>query len=290
LDSCESYDTTLGYDGAWSSHPATLIQGRRTFGYANVGPMLYAIAGYNGSQLATAERWAYESYLPITMNKPFTNLGFDSQFNGNADGWSSQSGFWYFDSENLYTYGLDSLWSSANYDQVFGNLDYSARMMRLGCIGCSSNLIIRGTPAPLSADNKWNKQYIFQVSGDRYFSIFKISGSSEVALQFWTYSDAILPLGNWNTLRVFANGPTFYFTINGTLVWSGTDSTFAAGLVGVSMFGSVDAGDELLVDWATLYTDVGTMGSPGTISPEQQLLNDAAKLTGGGVVTGHQVP
>ena len=81
LDSCEVYDTTQGYFGSWATHPAILIEGRRTFGYANIGPVLYAIAGWNGSYLTSAERWSYESFLPLIMNRPFMQLGFDSQFN-----------------------------------------------------------------------------------------------------------------------------------------------------------------------------------------------------------------
>jgi len=62
---CEVYDTNAGYSGVWKTVPAVMLQGRRTFAYANIGPVLYAIAGYNGSFLNTAERWSYEMYLPM---------------------------------------------------------------------------------------------------------------------------------------------------------------------------------------------------------------------------------
>ncbi len=67
LDSCESYDTSQGYSGVWKAHPAIMIQARRTFGYASIGPVLYAIAGWNGSYLTTAERWSFDAYLPVTI-------------------------------------------------------------------------------------------------------------------------------------------------------------------------------------------------------------------------------
>ena len=67
LDSCESYDTTQGYSGTWQSHPSIMIEGRRTFAYANIGPVLYAIAGWRGTYLQTAERWSFESFLPLTI-------------------------------------------------------------------------------------------------------------------------------------------------------------------------------------------------------------------------------
>jgi N-acetylneuraminic acid mutarotase len=67
LDTCESYDTTQGYSGTWEAHPSILIEGRRTFGYASIGPVMYAIAGYRSAFLQTAERWSFEAYLPITI-------------------------------------------------------------------------------------------------------------------------------------------------------------------------------------------------------------------------------
>jgi hypothetical protein len=56
LTSCESYDTTQGYAGTWATLPQTMIQGRRTYAYASLPEALYAVAGYNGTYLTTAER------------------------------------------------------------------------------------------------------------------------------------------------------------------------------------------------------------------------------------------
>lgn len=286
LDTCEGYDTTQGYSGAWKSGPGMLIEGRRTFGYANIGPVLYAVAGYNGTFLTSAERWSYESFLPLIMNRPFTHLGFDSQFNGTAPNWFSHSGLWYIGTENLHTYGVDNLWSSVSYYDTFSNLDYSARMKRLGCIGCASNLLIRGTPDPLSLDKRWDDYYSFQYTSDGYFSVWKQVNGVSTMLQGWTETDAITQGDAWNILRVFANGSSMYFTINGTLVWSGTDVDLTSGRVGIGMFSNTDPLDELLVDWAILYTDVGGMMMTDTLSPEQQLLNDAANLNPIGDETG----
>jgi len=287
LDTCEMYNTTQGYAGSWVTHPALLIEGRRSFGFANIGPVLYAIAGWNGGYMTSAERWSYETYLPLIQKEPFNQLGFDSQFNGSAPGWVSFSGQWYYNTENLYTSGLDGLWSTASYDQSFANLDYTARMKRLGCETCSSNLLIRGTPLPLGPENRWDEYYSFQYARDGHFSVFKRVSEVSTPLQGWTYTDVIHQGDAWNTLRVFASGSTLYFSINGTLVWSGTDTSLTSGRVGIGMFGSTDTGDELRVDWATLYTDGGGMIMTETVSPEQQLLNDAANLNPTGDETGH---
>lgn len=285
-DDCEVYDTTQGYGGPWTAHPAVMIQGRRTYAYANLGPVLYAIAGYNGSYMTTAERWSYESFLPMIMNKPFTHLGFDSQFNGSAYGWYSHSGDWYIGSEYLYSAGLDNLWSTASYYLPFANLDYTARIIRLGCAGCANNLLIRGTPDPLNAIFRWDDYYSFQYARNGFFSVWKSIDGVETAIQSWAYTDAIHQGDVWNTLRVFANGTSIYFTINGVLVWSGTDTSLSIGRAGIGMYGSNAAGDEIRVDWATLYTDVDGMMMSETVSPEQQQLNDAANLNPIGDETG----
>jgi hypothetical protein len=92
-------------------------------------------------------------------------------------------------------------------------------------------------------------------------------------LQPWTDSSAIVQGFAWNTLRVIASGGQLRFYINGTLVWSGTDSSLSYGRVGFGMFPS-STSDMLEIDWATL-TPSAILG-PATISPEQQALNDAA--------------
>jgi len=161
-------------------------------------------------------------------------------------------------------------------------------MMRLGCETCSSNLLIRGTPDPLDPQYRWDQYYSFQLSRDGFFSVYKRIGGVLTMLQGWTYSAAINQGDAWNILRVFANGSSIYYTINGTLVWSGTDTSLTSGRVGVGMYGSNAAGDEIRVDWATLYTDGGgTFAFSDMVSQEQQLLNDAANLNPIGDETGH---
>ena len=83
--------------------------------------------------------------------------------------------------------------------------------------------------------------------------MFRVNGAAIDALQGWTASDAIVTGGDWNVLRAVAAGSNLTFYINGQQVWSGTDSLFAAGQVGLGMFVPTDgSGDLLEVDWATL--------------------------------------
>ena len=177
----------------------------------------------------------------------------DSSFNGSADGWYSHSGTWYYDSNYLYTYGLEGYWSSASYAADFSNFDYQARMMRYGSESNANSLVFRGTPDPLTAAYNWYREYKLSYSRDGYYSIWKrIDGGAGIPLVSWTYTSAINQGDAWNTLRVVANGTSLTFYINGSLVWSGADSSLSSGRAGVNMYADLSTGEELLVDWALL--------------------------------------
>ena len=71
----------------------------------------------------------------------------------------------------------------------------------------------------------------------------------------WTPSPTINQGEAWNTLRVEARGTSLSFYINGTLLWSGTDSSLSSGRVGLAMYrDSSSTGNEFRVDWAYLCT------------------------------------
>lgn len=257
----------------------------------------------NTSQLFTREREVstyIEDYsglnpntssvgLPLVMRGvQATQAGFDSQFNGSAPGWESHSGTWTVDSNYYRTTGLADTSSSASYAADFTNFDYQARLWRSGCDTCANRLLVRGTPTPLGSDNHWYSFYMFQYTRTGSYSIWKqVTGGDATELQGWTSSSAINQGDAWNTLRVVGDGSNLYFYINGTLVWSGTDSSLTSGRVGIGMYrSSSSSGDQFLADWATLST-LGTTGldaftSSDTVSAEQQALNDAANGRGGG--------
>lgn len=65
LNSCKVYGTTQGDSGVWKMLPAYMQQGRGYFGYASIGPVLYAIAGFDDNYLNTSEKWSYEFSLPL---------------------------------------------------------------------------------------------------------------------------------------------------------------------------------------------------------------------------------
>jgi hypothetical protein len=220
-------------------------------------------------------------YLDDVSLESYGSTGFNSQFNGDTTGWESHSGTWYVDNDYYYSAGLIGAYSSASYSSNFNDFDYQVQMWRYGSAINTNNIIIRGTPNPLDTLNRWDSYYSFQYSKDGYFSVWKkLSGDSPVALQSWTSSSAILTYDNWNTLQVIANGSNLQFYINGTLVWSGTDTSLSSGRVGLSMYRDDDGinDDILYINWATLTTPSGTSTFEirDSISIEQQLLNEMA--------------
>jgi 3-keto-disaccharide hydrolase len=179
----------------------------------------------------------------------------DSSFNGTAPGWVSHSGTWYIGGQYLYTNGLSGTWSSASYTEDFGNFNYEVRMWRSGCDSCANHITFRGTPYPLTAANNWYNEYKLQYARNGSYSVYKrIAGGTSTALVPWTASAAIAQGDAWNTLRVEANGTSLSFYINGTLLWSGTDSSLSTGRAGVGMYQDSSTGNELRVDWARLCT------------------------------------
>jgi C1A family cysteine protease len=197
----------------------------------------------------------YSAYKNFTVAAP--TAGFDSQFNGTSTGWSAVKGAWSIYSSMYYrSTGLANLGASAKHTGSYGNFTYQVRMKRTGtCTGCANRVIIRGNPASLSSTFWWQPSYVFQYSNDGMFSVYEMSSTgTSVALKSWTTSSAIVKNG-WNTLKVVASGTSLKFYINGTLVWSGTDSTLTTGTVGLGFYRDSYTGT-LDVDWAKLTVPV----------------------------------
>ncbi len=222
-----------------------------------VARIVFQYYGQNGAQIALDD-------VQITGVCPDA-CPVDSQFNGSADNWVSHSGTWYIGSEYLYTEGLAGMWSSASYYAAkFGDFDYQARLRRLGCQTCANYIVFRGTPDPLTPSYNWYHEYKLQYSADGQYSVWRrLAGGGATALVGWTYTSAIVPGDNWNTLRAVADGPHLTFYINGVYLWSGVDTSLTNGRVGVGMYDG-GSGNELDVDWAKLCTV-----TPGRATPPE---------------------
>ena len=227
----------------------------------------------------------YNVYLPLLTRKLTLVSGFNSQFNGSAQGWEPHYGPWYVDSSYYYTYGLPGSVSSASYSANYADFFYEAKMWRYGCDSCANRIYLRGTVHPMTGYN-WYEYYIFQYSRNGYFSVWKRVGGGIYQVYPWTYSSAINAGSAWNTLGVAAWGPNLYYYINDTLVWAGSDSSLSFGRVGLGMYRDPDSsGNGFWVDWATLSPliagDLDAI-SADALSAEQQALGDAALQQTGG--------
>jgi putative hemolysin len=205
---------------------------------------------------------AYKSsrWKPFSVWQSFTvSTGFNSQFTSHANGWTAHKGTWTIASGRYRTTGAGpSKVASASYASKYTKQTYSARMKRSGCPTCVNMLYIRGTPTPLDSYYDWYRGYRFSYTNTGYINVVKFVNGSWSYLQIWTTRSAINKNG-WNVLKVTANGSSLKFYINGTLVWSGSDSALANGKVGLGMYRSSSSpGDLLQVEWAKLSTSAPT--------------------------------
>lgn len=219
---------------------------------------------------STTNRCSYTPSTSLTNNKSYqwrvaagsgafsswmnfvAKYGFNSQFNGSSTGWSARRGTWTVNSTVYYTNGVPNKWSTASYNANFGNFTYTARMKRVDNTGLGhpSGLVVRGSSSSFDSTYNWSNAYELLYSQLGKFMVLKRVAGVQTVLKSWTASSAILK-NNWNTLKVIAEDSKFRFYINNVLVWSGSDTSFAAGQVGLLMYRDA-VPSQLLVDWATL--------------------------------------
>jgi M6 family metalloprotease-like protein len=228
---------------------------------------------------------AYSAWLNFTVSSG--GSGFDSQFNGSKTYWVNPTGdptAWFVNSTYLYTAGALNKITSEMYSQSgnenFGTQTFTAKLVRYGCDGCASGLLVRGTPGTLNGYLEWANAYYFMYARNGSYSVMKTVGGTETVLKTWTGSPQINQGTAWNILQVRASGSTLRFYINGCLVWTGTDTSFATGHAGIFMYYDSGSGNTLYVDYATLTTTVSATTQFDTISAEQAALNAAADRQG----------
>jgi hypothetical protein len=181
---------------------------------------------------------------------------FTSDFNSDHIGWNPVNGTWNLASSNWYTtVGAADEWASVAHSGIYGDVTYEAKLKRTGSSTHFANaLVIRGNHGSLMTDKQWKYGYWFQYADDGQFCVYKRINGTLTYLQTWTASAAIVT-GGWNTLKVVAVGSSLKYYINGTLVWSGSDTSRQVGNVGIEMFrDSVTTGNKLYVDSASLTT------------------------------------
>jgi hypothetical protein len=212
--------------------------------------------------------------------------GFNEQFTSSTSAWSQSSGAWTWQSGDYwYTPGLAGLVSTSLYTAgSFANFDLSVRMLRSGSSQTKSNSVWIRASAELGSDGNPLNGYRFNYTSLGRFSVWKYVNGVESALQDWTSSSLIAQGSAFNTLRVYASGASLYYYINGSMVWSASDSSLSTGLVGVGMsrFGDYTSTNEgFYIDYATLSTLAGGVQAPLERPTDEQNLNNLNPTKGG---------
>ena len=235
------YSATVCSSGTCSIRPGALLSN---------GTYQWRVRAYVNGQFRAFSEWQGFVVLVPPAN------GFYSPFTTDANGWQTRLGTWQLEGANYYvTTGIADKAVTIGYANDYSTLTYEAKMKRSGCVGCANVLAIRGNP-DLDSTGWWKTEYTFDYTNSGLFSVWKDNNGSYTALKNWTSSSAIKK-NDWNVLKVTAKGSQLKFYINDVLVWSGTDSAYSSGRVGIGMYRSkTSTGDKLWVDWAKLTTTV----------------------------------
>jgi hypothetical protein len=231
---------------------------------------------------------------PMSFTVP-QRAGFVERFDGATlpSEWVPVTGLWnvgpgYLQSHPMPVYG----WESIKFDAPdYTNFEFGVTISRSLTEPLSSStpnafgIYVRGNPSTLSQYGHWSPTYLFVfkylndvVAG---ITLFKIDASGNaVGLGDWTTTGVIRPRDAWNKFKVSCTGSSLALSINDQLIWSGTDSTFTSGKVGLCYHSST-GGADFKVEEAQLTPLAAGATVTGEISPEQQKLNEEAMLTMG---------
>jgi hypothetical protein len=193
----------------------------------------------------------------------FTNFNVATEFHyqftlpKSLDRWNVAFGPWSLSGGKYRSDGLSPYWNSAFHNGLYPTLSFIVSMRRFNTAGPNS-LFVRGTPYPLASNKYWSDGYQFSYANNGVFGVWKMIDGNYTCLQPWTSTPAINQY-DWNTLKVKAKDNILKFYINNQLVWSGTDSTYSTGKVGVGFYKGDSASQAFAMDYAHLYTYVPTI-------------------------------
>ena len=180
----------------------------------------------------------------------------NEHFSTTPSDWTQESGTWNIASSQWwYTQGQASKSNISRYSGGdCGDIDITTRMWKgfasSGEQGHPARLIIRSS-GTIDSSGFYPNEYLFQYTPDGSFSVYKHVAGVETAVKYWTSSSAINTGAAWNKMRVYASGSSFWFYINDTLVWHGSDSSLSTGKIGVGMYSQSVPGNHLWVDYVT---------------------------------------
>ncbi len=256
------------------------------------------VAAGQTSSLSTRYGLSGASLLPLDIPAATGNAhGINENFTGSLSNWTQQAGTWSVaggmasvTADGSQTTSWYSLSSSAG---VYGDFTCSATLRRSGAAGSTNALIVRGTPQPLNpSGGNWFYGYVFGYTNNGSYAVFVLRDWYLTMLRNWTASSAIVA-NDWNTLTVKAVGPDLTFSINGTQVFSTTDTSLGVGQAGVAMYtgtgGTMDVKSVSLAPYpggaasaADTSDAAGTLEATGAVGMVEAIAGNAADQAGSG--------
>jgi hypothetical protein len=132
---------------------------------------------------------------------------------------------------------------AAPLDQPLGDVVVSATFRKTGGPpGGGYGLIVRTqAPEPLDGQNQAFNAYVLEAGDLGEYGVWRRDGDQWVDLVSWTPSPVVRSGGSPNDLLVRAVGTQLTFSVNGTVLATITDATYAQGSVGLIVGGDDNA-------------------------------------------------
>ena len=212
-----------------------------------------------GSSTFWVQAYGSGIYGSWSSGKSFTivaggGCNFTQNFSSTPSDWTQNSGTWSTSGGYYFTPGRAGKSNTSTRNATCGNVDVTARVWKSGTASNATRVIIRASGS-VQSNGRHSNYYSFQITDSGKFSVWKSVNNTASAVKYWTTTNTIHTGNAWNLIRAVASGSSLKFYINGTLVWTGSDSSLSTGKVGVGFYssngGTSTSGDRLWVDYVT---------------------------------------
>ncbi len=184
-----------------------------------------------------------------------SGCNFTQNFSNTPSDWTQNSGTWWTTSGLYFTPGRVGKSNTSTRNTTCGNVDVTARVWKAGNTASNPTRLLVRASGSIQSDGKPSNYYGFQIADSGVFSVWKRVNGTFTPVKNWTTTSTINTGNAWNLIRAVASGSSLKFYINGTLVWTGSDSSLSTGKVGVGFYstngGTSTTGDRLWVDYVT---------------------------------------
>src|SRR5579859_1087311 len=202
--------------------------------------------GISFSALFSKKPAPHRIAYPLPTGTPL----FSDNFSSDTNGWNLQSSLGNYAvtlNSGTLTMEIDKnqlLWELLPGERTFSNFTLIVNaVMKRGDQNNGYGVYIRGTA---SAQSDLAAYYRFELYGDGSYAIFKgvtdASGTStDTKIVDYTLNAAIKKQGGTNQIMIIAKGPTLSFVVNGQLLKTITDTSYASGAVALFISNLLEA-------------------------------------------------